>query len=390
MSTSSAVIKERRLESKAERILGVRQEGFPRRPLFKWLVRLAFAVPYLVIALLHALPGRHIEGTPNDTLLAWADSTDWSKIDVGLLEQLYPPLTKIIVGLMPGGHVGLAIFGALGAGWVLHRLLEIMVQRRFPVSRIVLLLLAVGANPLFAYTVIDNIEGALTLAFFGVGVADMVRFVAWNDTRAGFRGGLLFMLAVLSSPAGFFYVVIGIATAPFLRLGRRNQDGARAANVLILAYPTISALLAFAFLEFLFLGRPFGFLDYVLGGGQSLANVATILFTTFNGFLVLAPVLAAWLIAIVVRKPGAILISTLVFGAVVANAVLGFLPANSAGDTFILMVMMAIALVPRAKGTTAIVLVDVIALLQIVIAWAAAFNRPIVVEWMNALVGLGS
>ena len=387
MSTSSAVVRERRQESRAERVLTLRQDGFPRRPLFKWLVRIAFATPFLVVAIVNNLVGRQIESTPNAALLERAGQMDWTRVDVGLLEQFYPPLTTLLVSVIPGGRLGLAIFGALGAGWVLHRLLEIMVQRRFPISRIVLLLLAIGANPLFAYTVTENIEGSLTLALFGVGVADMVRFVAWNDTRAGFRGGLLFMLAVLSSPAGFFYVIVGIATAPFLRLGRRNQDGARAANALILAYPTISAILAFAFLEFLFLGRPFGFLQYVLGGGQSLADVTTVLFTTFNGFLVLAPVLAAWLIAIAVRKPGSILISTLVFFAVVGNSVLGFLPANSAGDTFLLMVIMAIALVPRAKGAVAIVLVEVIALLQIVIAWAAAFNRPIVVEWMNALVG---
>ena len=387
MSITRDEVVENREANGRLKIQQLRQQGFPRSNGFRWLVRLAFAAPYVAIALWVNLTGSAISDTPNASLSTRVGGIAWDRVDVAWLEQLYPPLTTILVSIIPGGRLGLAVVGAAVAGGILHRLLEIMVQRNYPRGTIVLLILAFGANPLYVYTATENFQGLITLALFAVGLANTVRFFAWNDTRAGFWAGLLFMLAVLASPAGFFYVVVAILAAPFLRLARREQEGARAANVLILAYPTIASLLAFAFLEWAFLGQPFNFVATLVEHDRPFGDVMTTLFTTFNGFLVIAPVLSAWLVALIVRKPGAIIISTLVFFGVVANSVLGFLPVNSAGDTFLLMVLMAMVLTPTAKSIPTILLVDVVAVLQMVIAWAAAFNRPIVLEWLHA-VGL--
>ncbi len=385
MSITREEVRERRETNRSLKIQQLRQQGFPRSFGMRWVVRLAFAAPYIAIALYVNLSGSALAATPNAALAARAADIGWDRVDVAWLEQLYPPLTTILASLIPGGRLGIAVVGAAIAGGVLHRLLEIMVQRNYPRGTVVLLLLAFGANPLYVYTATENFEGLICLALFAVGLANTVRFFAWNDTQAGFRAGLMFMLAVLASPAGFFYVVVAILAAPFLRLARREQEGARAANVLILAFPTVASLLAFAFLEWAFLGQPFNFVVTLVQHGRPIAEVMAILFTTFNGFLVMAPVLSAWLVALIVRKPGAILISTLVFFGVVANSVLGFLPVNSAGDTFLLMVLMAIVLIPTAKSLPTILLVDVVAVLQIVIAWGAAFNRPIVLEWLHAI-----
>jgi hypothetical protein len=388
ISTTSIDIQSRRDATRSERVLRTRLRGFPQHRSLRWVLRVVFALPYIALAVVSDASGRILTGAPNSALFGASIGFSFDTIDIHLLERLYPPITTILVSLVPGGRLGIAILGALVAGFMLQRLLEIMVQRRFATGTIAILMVALAANPLFAYTAIENFEGMLCLALFGIGLADTVRFVAWNDTRAGFRAGLLYMGAVLSSPAGFIYVLIAIVTAPFLRLGRANQPGARSANVLILAYPTIAALLSFAFLELIFLGRPFGFLSYVIGGGQSALEIVTILFTTTNGALVIAPVVSAWVIALIVRKPWAILISTLVFLGVVMSAVYGLLPTNSAGDTFILMVVMAIALIPTARQFPTVLLVDVVATAQIAIAWLAAFNRPIVLDWLQ-LLGLG-
>jgi hypothetical protein len=385
MTSTREEVRERRELNSRLMVQRLRQEGFPRSSAMRWLLRLAFASPYLAIALFVNLSGSTIAGTPNASLAERAASISWDSLDIVWLEQLYPPVTTIVAALLPGGRLGLALLGAAVAGGLLLRLLEIMVQRSYPRGTMVFLLVAFAANPLFVYTATENFEGIVCLGLFGVGLADTVRFFAWNDTQAGFRAGLLFMLTVLASPAGFFYVAVAVLAAPFLRLARREQAGARAANVLILAFPTIASLLAFAFLEWAFVGRPFSFVPALVADGRPFADVMTILFTTFNGFLVMAPVLSAWLVALIVRKPGAILVSTLVFFGVVANSVLGFLPVNSAGDTFLLMVVMAIVLIPTAKSISSIVLVDVIAVLQIIIAWTAAFNRAVVLEWMHAI-----
>ena len=92
------------------------------------------------------------------------------------------------------------------------------------------------------------------------------------------------------------------------------------------------------------------------------------------------------------RRPAAIFISTLVFLAILVAFVLGLLPSGSAGNTFILMTVMAAALIPAGRSRAVNAALLVIALLQILIAWASAFTRPILLEWiaaMNAALGIG-
>ena len=72
---------------------------------------------------------------------------------------------------------------------------------------------------------------------------------------------------------------------------------------------------------------------------------------------------------------------------ILGSFVLGLIPSGSAGNTFILMTMMAIALIPTPRRRLLISLVDSVAALLVGVAWLTAFNRPIVVEWMNAVGG---
>ena len=261
-----------------------------------------------------------------------------------------------------------------------------MVQRRFPTRTVVILIVALGANPLFAYTATENFAAFLGLAFFGIAISDVVRFIAWRNTRSGFRAGMLLMLATLSDLSGLIYVMTSAVAAPFLRLARSNQKGARGANVLVIVYPTVSALAAIFFLTWVFTGdilNSFG--EGILEGApERFANLDDII-VSVNGLFLVLPVLSAWLIALIVRRPGSILVSTLVFVAILGAYVLGLLPSGSAGNTFILMTVMAIALVPTARERVTSLLVDIVALLQIGIAWGGALNREIVVSWMTAV-----
>jgi len=47
---------------------------------------------------------------------------------------------------------------------------------------------------------------------------------------------------------------------------------------------------------------------------------------------------------------------------------------------------MAIALVPTRRELITVVMMDIVAVLQIAIAWATAFNRDIVLQWMDTLL----
>lgn len=375
----------RRLTRRAPR---TRLDPFPRDPLLRWALRLALAVPYLLVAWFSAATNASAAlNTPNQQLLDHVATIPWDRADPEWIGEIYPPISTLFAALVPGGRAGLAIVGAVVAGIFLQKLIEIMVQRGFFPTTIVILTVALGANPLFAYTALENFPAFLGLAFFGIAASDIMRFVAWRNTRSGFRAGMLLMLATLSDLSGLLYVLTAAAAAPFLHLARAGQKGARAANVLVIIYPTVAALAAIFFINFVFTGSLLNSLgrDILEGTPERFASLGP-LFTTVNGWLLVAPVLSAWLIALIVRRPGSIIVSTLVFVAILGAFVLGLLPAGSAGNTFILMTVMAIALIPTPKDKLTTILVDAVAVLQIAIAWVAAYNRPVVVDWMNAVV----
>lgn len=368
-----------------------RLDDWPRRRTPRWALRLLFATPYLVVAVIGAA-GRSSEvDTPNQILLDQVARIPWDRADPEWIGQIFPPLSTLLAAIIPGGRVGLAIAGALVAGVLLQKVVEIMVQRRFPLSTTVLLTLALAANPLFAYNATENLATFLGLAFFALAASDLGRFVTWRNTRAGFRAGILLMLATLSDLSGPLYVLTVALAAPFLRLARSDQRGARGANVLVVIYPTAAALSALFFLNLIFTGRLFNAAgqDIVAGIPERFGRLGVI-FTSLDGSLLIASVLSAWLIGLIVRRPGALFVSTLVFAAILVAFVLGLVPAGSAGNTFILMTALAISLIPAARTRTQTVLMDVVAVAQIVIAWSTALTRPIVQEWISGtLAGFG-
>lgn len=363
---------------------------FPRDPIARWILRAVFAVPYLLVAWAAGYsPANPRLITPNHALLEHIARIDWNRADVTWIGDIFPPLSTLLAAAIPGGQTGLAIAGALIAGVFLQKILEIMVQRRFHTGTTVILLLALAANPLFAYTATENFAAFLGLAFFGLGMADIVRFIAWGNTQSGFRAGLFLMLAVLSDLSGILFVLTAASAAPFLRLGRRHHSGARAANVLVIVFPSLAAVGAIMGLNWIFVGSPLGSVGArIVAGTAERFSALSALFVTPSGWLLIASALSAWLIALIVRRPGSILVSTLVFVAILAAHVLGLIPSGSAGNTFLLMTLMAIALIPTRREFITVVLMDIVAVLQIVIAWATAFNRDIVLQWLDTLLAV--
>jgi hypothetical protein len=366
----------------------VRIDPYPRSSRNRWLLRLLLSLPYVVVAILGERAAAETPpamSTVNADLLARVARIDWTRADAAWVGDLYPPVGTIIAAITPGGTLGLGIVGALIAGPFLQQMLQAMQQRRFPPVESAMFMAALGANPLFAHMVTTNLEAFLGVAAFGVGATNMVRFVAYRNTQAGFRAGLLFSLAALSSASGIVYIVVIGLAAPLISLARRGERGARASNILVLLFPTLSAFLTVAFLQLVFLHRPFAFLTDQFGYDPALWDTVPQLVTTLNGFLLLAPMISGWILALLVRRPGAVLISTLLFLGLLVGYILGLIPANSAGNTFFIMTMMGMAILPAATTRRADVLITIVAGVQIVIAWAAAYNRPIVLDWMGSI-----
>ncbi|ROQ30946.1 hypothetical protein EDF46_3458 [Frondihabitans sp. PhB188] len=364
----------------------VRLDAFPARPVNRWLLRLLFALPFAVLAIIENIsPGLTSGTTVNQDLVARVARIDWGRADVSWVGSLYPPIGTVLTALIPGGTLGLGIAGAVVAGPFLKQMLEVMHQRRFHAWKSATFMIALAANPLFAFTATTNFEAFLGIAFFGIGAANMVRFVANRNTQAGFRAGLLFMISALSSASGIVYIAVIGLTAPLITLARRGQRGARASNILVILFPTLATFFTVFFLQLVFLHRPFAVLSAQFHYDPSRWAIVPAFVTTLNGFLLLAPMISGWALALLVRRPGAILISTFLFLGLLMGYVFDLIPLNAAGNTFLIMTMMGIAILPAATTTRASVLITLVAGAQIVIAWAAAYNRPVVLDWMGSL-----
>lgn len=361
-----------------------RHDPFPRWPVGRWMLRLGLSAPLIAIALLlERVP--YPESAPNADLIADVAAIDWTRGDAEWLALLYPHTSILIAASNPFGRLGLSIVGAIAAGFLLQKVAEIIAQRAIPRSTGIILILALAANPLFAYFALENLPGFLAMTFFGLALADLVRFVNWGNTESGFRSGILLMLAALSDPSGILFALVAVLASPFLRHGRAAAPGLRAANMLVIAFPTLGAFATIAFLNMLFFGSPWPQQDVAVILASIPAGVAAlqVLYTTPTGWLLAAPVVSAWLVAAIVRRPKAIPVSAIVFVMINIAFLLGAFHPGAAGVTFTLMTMLAITLIPGARTPITNLLVDLVAVLQILIAWAAALDRPVVLDWMQ-------
>lgn len=363
-----------------------RLDDFPRDPLRRWLLRVVFALPFLAAAILNSF---HPAGVSvNGGLLEDVAQIPWGGGDAAWIGDVFPPISTAIAVVTPGGRLGLSIIGAVAAGIVLQKVVEILVQRRVPLSTTALLVIALGLNPLFFYTALENLPAFLGLSFFGLALADIVRFVSWGSTQSGFRAGLFLMLATMTDPSAGLYVVAAVVAASFLRLSRTGQRGARIANTLVIAFPAAAAMGSVWLLGVMFLREPLGLAatDAFPVGHFGLDSLVGVFQTPYGGLL-LASVATAWLMSLVVRRPGGIIVATLAFAALMVGFVLGLVPPESSGNTFMMMTMLCIALIPTARVPGATRLVGLVAVAQIVIAWIAVIDRPAVAEWLTTLIG---
>ena len=359
---------------------------FPRSPLWRWALRIGIAIIFSIQPLLGASALGSVK-TPNQQLLEHLATINWGRADQLWIGQIFPPVSTLLAALVsPFGRIGLSLLGAVVVGIFLQKLFETMVQRKFPLVVGVVLLVALSANPLFAYTATENLPALLGLAFFALGIADVGRFSSQGSTESGFRAGIMLMLAVLSDTSALLYVAAAAVSVPFLRLSRDGNRGARAANVLVTVYPSLAALAAIIALNLIFLGQPLttSGAQRLDGAGDRLAHLGEV-FNSPLGWLLLASVGSGWLVALLVRRPAAIFIATLVFAAILLAFVLGMLPTGSAGNTFILMTVMAAALIPGGRSRLVNLGLFAVAVLQIAIAWASAFNNPTILEWIAAM-----
>lgn len=223
--------------------------AFPQRT----LLRLLLCCPYLALALWANHRGFY--STVNTKLVQHASDVTLFSTRLGFLARSYPPIPTFLAAIVPGGAAGLALLGALAAGGLLHVCWERLIHAQAPGWLIAALLVTLGGTPAFAFDATQDLVGFTALACFAVALAGTLDFLFSARTISGFVAGLGLGAAVFCDPATFVYAAVMAIGVPFLAWERYRRDPpAIVARMVVLAYPTLMFLGAWAFFEWRFTG----------------------------------------------------------------------------------------------------------------------------------------
>lgn len=366
-----------------------RLDKFPRNAWARWGLRLLIAALYAGVAVWFQLAtAGDWAGTANAALadrVAFLRAGGGSEAGVGVIGALYPPLTSLIAMLVPGGAFGLAIAGSLAAGFMLQMVVQSMRRRQFPPFVRLVFIFTLGATPVFAYIATTNFEAIVGLMFFGLGMIDLVRFVTWANTQAGFRAGILFACAAFSdSTVTFTALVAAIAGTLIIQ----SRPGARLANAFVVAFPTITLFMSLALLGVAFGAGPLAMMRGGLSWSPDRFTAMIDFFASPAGFVYFAPVLLLVVTSFALRFPGTALIAVLLTASTLLAFVLGLTPPGTAGINYTLMLLLAIAIVPTMTTLAHRLLTCAVSLVLWLIGWLTTLQWRTLADWVSALGGL--
>jgi hypothetical protein len=316
----------------------------PRR----WLLRVALAVPYFVLAAITT--SKDIASAVNVRLEESGALIEWGSRDLGaFIGDMYPPIPIAIASLIPGGAAALSWVGAAFAGILLHALWERLHVRGVRSWLIIVLLVTFGASPAFCYIATQDLSGFLGLGLFAVALTGFLRFATQGDTEAGFKCGLNLGLAVACDPAAIIYAAcLGVAAAPVALSRYRGEHHSVRAAALVIAFPAMAAITCWAFLQWVFTGSWFGWLTddpnvFAFEGGawHSLGDSLSKVLIGLSA----SPLFIATQVMLIRRRFEALLVALLPLVGTMLGLWLGLRYAN--GATIVLLGMIGIVSVPR-------------------------------------------
>jgi hypothetical protein len=360
-------------------------DRYPRNTWLRWAVRLAAAVPYIVLAVwFEVSSGGDWSGTANGALADRVKDLSWGSSDVSAIAELYPPVSSLLAVVIPGGALGLGVAGALVGGFLLQLIVQSMHRKEFPLPLRLVFIVTLGLTPMFGYVVTTSFEAALGLTFFGLGMIDLVRFVTYANTQAGFRAGLFFACSALSDSTGLFVALVAALAASFIV---RSRVGSRLANALVVVFPTLALLGALMLLGIAFRLGPLAMIRGNLAWDPERATAIADFLTSPSGLLYLAPTAVVLLTSIVLRYPGVGLVAPLMTAMILLAFLVGLTPPGVAGINYILMLLVAVSVVPKPDGVASGLVVAATSLVLAVIGWAQAADNSAVGRWVGILIG---
>lgn len=360
---------------------------YPRKRWMRWGLRVGIALVFVAIAIAYnAASGSNWSGTANAELAGRVDRLSWGSGDISVLTRLYPPITSLVALVIPGGAFGLSLTGALVAGLMVQLTVQSMQRKGFDLRIRVVFALTLATTPIFAFITTTNLEATLGLMFFGLGMLDLVRFVTFANTQAGFRAGILFACSAFSDSTGVFSALVAAIGGALLI---QSRAGSRVANLVVVAFPTITLFGSLALLGIAFGAGPLAMIRGDLGWDQDRAAAFVASLGTPLGWLYLAPMVLMIITAYGLRFSGTGLIAVLLTAGTVLAYIVGLTPPGTAGITYMLMLLLAVAIVPVTTTTLHAVLTIVTSVLLWLIGWMTALQWPVLQQWMHTLIGAG-
>lgn len=358
---------------------------YPRTRWRRWALRALLAVPFVLISIWFDIASGHDwSGTANAALAARVDGIAVGRPGIDVVAALYPPITSLIAIVIPGGALGLAIAGSLVAALTLQLVLQSSERKGFARPVRIVFLLALALTPAFSYIATTNFEATLGLMFFGLGMLDLVRFVTFANTQAGFRAGILFACSAFSDTTGLFAAIVAAFAGTLII---QSRAGARLANAVVVVFPTLALMGALALLGVAF-GA--GALAMIHGSLQWDADRAAAYLSLISTGIYLAPTAIVLLAAILLGYPGVGFVGVLLTAMTGLALILGLAPPGTAGNVIVMMMLVAVAIVPTVTTVRQAVIVIATAILLCAAGWGSAFQQAPIVDWLRILTGVSS
>lgn len=375
---------------RAPAFLSWRQQRWPQTLPARWGLRVLLAIPYVALA---DLGDAAVGGSAsNRSLVRRAAGLHVTSGNLGWVSHTYPPLPLAVARAFPGGANGLAVAGALCAGYLVHATVERLILRSVPRLLAWLLTAAVVVTPAFCFVATQDFSSFLALAFLATAVTGLLDFTFNRATESGFIAGIAFGLASLCTLAAVPFAAAGALSVIFVlpESHAPREIARRRAAVTVVLFPSAAAVAGWVFLQWRFSGSWIRSLQIAnpallrFAGGGGAASVARTA-SAVGHELFLAPVLVVGAMLLLVRRPRSLFAALIFVGCVILDVWTG--TVLSGATVVVLLGMVGLVLVPEHPSRFEATVLAVAAVLQLAIAIVGIHDiLPAVSHWTERLV----
>jgi hypothetical protein len=361
---------------------------WPIRGLERWLLRIALALPFVLVALFSRSSPWVADA--NVALSARADAVQWGDTELHWTAEVFPPISAAIASVLRGDELAMNLLAAAVIGFTLQRLAGVLVRRGFGLWATTAVLGTLVLTPPLYYLAANDLEALLGIALLVIALDGVASFVEDRSTEAGFRAGLALGVAVMVDPGAWLYALTLGAVAPFIA-GRAGQlgRGANRATVAVLLFPAVAAVAFWLYVSWWFSADPLGGMEnaasagwFVGGVGSSAASAAVSI------LLGIVSVPLFWVAAgfRVARDPASLIAPGIAVVGLFLSLWFGL--RQSSGQTYVLLTALYVLLlaVRRPTGARRGLIVGV-AVVQVALLWALVLGGDSVLgQWVRSVV----